>query len=42
MFSFRADRTGEFLLACAVPGHAAGGMFLRFVVTDGPGTPAFR
>ncbi|HEV7992780.1 MAG TPA: PQQ-binding-like beta-propeller repeat protein, partial [Gemmatimonadaceae bacterium] len=42
MFSFRADRTGEFLLACAVPGHAAGGMFLRFVVIDGPGTPAFR
>jgi len=42
VFSFRAERVGEFLLACAVPGHAAGGMYLRFVVSGERGVPAFR
>lgn len=41
-FAFRAERRGEFLLACAVPGHAAGGMFLRFVVSAESSVPAFR
>jgi uncharacterized cupredoxin-like copper-binding protein len=42
VFVFRAERSGEFLLACAVPGHAAGGMFLRFVVSETSTIPAFR
>ena len=42
VFAFRADRSGQFLLACAVPGHAAGGMFLRFIVSDSSSIPAFR
>ena len=32
VFRFTADRAGEFLIACAVPGHAAGGMYVRLVV----------
>lgn len=42
LFAFRAERRGEFLLACAVPGHAAGGMFLRFIVSGDASVPAFR
>ncbi|MDB4889972.1 MAG: Pyrrolo-quinoline quinone repeat-containing protein [Gemmatimonadetes bacterium] len=42
VFVFRVDRRGEFLLACAVPGHAAAGMFLRFSVSDSSSIPAFR
>ncbi len=42
VFAFRANRSGEFLLACAVPGHAAGGMFLRFIVSESASIPAFR
>ena len=42
VFAFRADRSGQFLLACAVPGHAAGGMFLRFIVSESTSIPAFR
>jgi hypothetical protein len=42
VFAFRADQSGQFLLACAVPGHAAGGMFLRFTVSESAGIPAFR
>lgn len=41
-FAFRTDRSGEFLLACAVPGHAASGMYLRFVVSEIARHPAFR
>jgi FtsP/CotA-like multicopper oxidase with cupredoxin domain len=32
---FKADRAGKFLIACAVPGHAAAGMYLRLVVQPG-------
>ncbi len=42
VFAFRADRSGEFLLACAIPGHAAAGMFLRFIVSESSSIPAFR
>ena len=43
VFVFRVDRKGEFLLACAVPGHAAAGMFLRFIVSERTSSvPAFR
>lgn len=31
-FRWTADRAGDFLIACAVPGHAAAGMYLRLVV----------
>jgi len=42
VFVFRADQSGEFLLACAVPGHAAAGMFLRFTVSESSRIPVFR
>lgn len=32
VFRFKADRAGNFLIACAVPGHAAAGMYVRLVV----------
>jgi len=41
-FTFRADRPGEFLIVCGVPGHAAGGMFLRLVVSADAVTPSYR
>ena len=41
-FRFRADRPGEFLIACAVPGHAAGGMFLELVVSADVAVPSYR
>ncbi len=31
-FSFVADKAGKYQLICAVPGHAAAGMWLTFVV----------
>jgi hypothetical protein len=33
--SFEALTAGEYALACLVPGHAAGGMWIRFQVADG-------
>ncbi len=42
VFRFRADRAGEFLIACAVPGHAAGGMYLRLVVQADAVGPSYR
>lgn len=33
-FSFKADKTGKYLLICAVPGHAAAGMWDNFVVSS--------
>ena len=41
-FNFRADRSGEFLLACGVPGHAAGGMFLTLIVSRDATVPSYR
>lgn len=41
-FAFHADRPGAFLIACAVPGHAAGGMFLRLVVSADATAPSYR
>jgi sulfocyanin SoxE-like protein len=38
-FSFKADRTGEFLWFCGVPGHGQSGMWMRFAVTDETETP---
>src|SRR5436190_2682903 len=42
VFIFRADKAGDFLLACAVPGHASGGMFLRLIVRADAPTPVVR
>jgi nitrite reductase (NO-forming) len=37
---FRADRTGDFLYICSVPGHQLAGMEGQFVVTPRPAAPA--
>jgi hypothetical protein len=42
VFTFRADLAGAFLIACGVPGHAAGGMFLRLVVSADVTAPSYR
>ena len=41
-FAFTPDRAGTYLIACAVPGHAAAGMYLKLVVSDGVDKPEFR
>jgi hypothetical protein len=41
-FQFLAARAGSFLIACAVPGHAAGGMYLRLVVKADAGSPSYQ
>ncbi|MBW8770689.1 MAG: PQQ-binding-like beta-propeller repeat protein [Gemmatimonadetes bacterium] len=41
-FSFLADRAGTYLIACAVPGHAAAGMYLKLVVSPGVDKPEMR
>jgi uncharacterized cupredoxin-like copper-binding protein len=41
-FAFVADRPGRFPVACAVPGHATAGMYLRPVVSADAGAPEFR
>jgi PQQ-dependent dehydrogenase (methanol/ethanol family) len=41
-FSFTADRAGTYFIACAVPGHAAAGMYLKLVVSAGVEKPEFR
>ncbi|HWE62622.1 MAG TPA: sulfocyanin-like copper-binding protein [Chloroflexota bacterium] len=33
-FSFKASKAGKYLLICAVPGHAAAGMWDNFVVSS--------
>ena len=37
---FKADKEGEFLWYCGVPGHGLGGMWIRFKVKDGIDRPA--
>jgi FtsP/CotA-like multicopper oxidase with cupredoxin domain len=41
VFRFKADRAGNFLIACAVPGHAAAGMYVRLVVEPNAPRPTF-
>ena len=41
-FAFVADRAGQFMLACAIPGHAQGGMWLRLAVTSDVDRPLYR
>jgi hypothetical protein len=33
-FSFTADKAGQYAFVCGVPGHAAGGMWDEFDVSD--------
>jgi len=40
VFRFVADRAGNYLIACAVPGHAAAGMYVRLVVEANLSKPA--
>jgi sulfocyanin SoxE-like protein len=41
-FDFVADRVGRYMLACGVPGHAQGGMWMRFTVSPDIDRPAYR
>jgi sulfocyanin len=38
---FVADRPGAYLLACGVPGHAATGSYLRFIVSPDATVPTY-
>ena len=42
VFRFVADRPGSFLIACAVPGHAAAGMYVKLVVQANASSPSWR
>ena len=42
VFTIRADRAGRYLLACAVPGHASAGMYVRLVVSGDVAVPSYR
>ena len=37
--SFKANKTGDFLWFCGVPGHGQSGMWIRFAVTGDAETP---
>jgi uncharacterized cupredoxin-like copper-binding protein len=37
--SFKADKTGDFLWFCGVPGHGQSGMWIRFEVINGAEAP---
>jgi hypothetical protein len=37
---FVADKAGSYLIVCGVPGHAAGGMWIRFKVDPGMQRPS--
>ena len=41
-FGFVADKTGNFMVACGVPGHAQGGMWMRLTVSADIDRPAYR
>ena len=41
-FDFVAERVGRYMLACGVPGHAQGGMWMRFTVSQDIDRPAYR
>ncbi|HEX5073863.1 MAG TPA: PQQ-binding-like beta-propeller repeat protein [Gemmatimonadaceae bacterium] len=42
VFRFSASRAGNYLIACAVPGHAAAGMYVRLVVQADVARPSWR
>ncbi len=37
---FVADKAGSYLISCGVPGHAAAGMWIRFIVDPGAQRPS--
>ena len=39
---FIADRAGQYMIACGVPGHAQAGMWLHLAVSDELKVPAYR
>ena len=41
VFRFKADRAGDYLIACAVPGHASAGMYVRLVVQPDVSRPSW-
>lgn len=41
-FEFNASRPGQFMIACGVPGHAQGGMWLRLTITVDLDRPVYR
>lgn len=41
-FEFVASRPGQFMIACGVPGHAQGGMWLRLTISADIDRPAYR
>jgi hypothetical protein len=41
-FEFVAARRGSFMIACGVPGHAQGGMWLRLAVSGDIDRPDYR
>ncbi len=41
VFRFTADRVGSYLIACAVPGHAAAGMYVRLMVQPNVPVPTW-
>jgi hypothetical protein len=41
-FEFIAARPGQFMVACGVPGHAQGGMWLRLTISADIDRPAYR
>ena len=42
VFRFSTSRAGKYLIACAVPGHAAAGMYVRLMVQADVSTPSWR
>ncbi|HEU5220078.1 MAG TPA: sulfocyanin-like copper-binding protein, partial [Gemmatimonadales bacterium] len=42
VFRFRAERAGAFLIACAVPGHAGAGMFVRLNIQADASVPTVQ
>jgi len=42
VFKFNASRAGNYLIACAVPGHTAAGMYVKLLVQADVSTPSWR
>jgi hypothetical protein len=40
VFTFRADKAGDYLWYCGVAGHGSAGMWIRFRVADDVAAPA--
>jgi len=41
-FQFTAEKQGTYAMACGVPGHSAGGMWITFVVSDANAKPSIK